>query len=103
MDLNVVKKNGQREKFNQDKMGRGVERAFEKRPSTTEEVDDLLSKIEARIRRTAKDKDIKSSKIGEIIMAELKKIDKVAYIRFASVYREFADLDDFKEEIKGLR
>jgi transcriptional repressor NrdR len=103
LDLNVVKKDGNREKFNLNKISEGVEKALEKRPITTERIDDLISKIEARIRRNAKDRDIGSSKIGEIIMAELKKVDKVAYIRFASVYREFADIDDFKQEIRGLK
>ena len=103
LDLNVVKKKGAREKFDRDKLKRGVEKAFEKRDFNGEEVDKIVSDIEARIHRIAKDKDIKSSKIGEIVMDKLKKVDKVAYIRFASVYREFADIDDFKKELKELK
>ncbi len=103
MDLHVIKKDGHREKFDADKVARGVEKAFEKRPQSSEEVERLVQNIEARIRRSIKGKDIRSSKIGEITMAEIKKVDKIAYVRFASVYREFADLDDFKSEIRGLK
>jgi len=102
LDLNVVKKDGKREKFLRDKVKKGVEKAFEKRPFTSEQINDILNEIEAKINRTAKDKEIKSSQIGEIVMAKLKKYDKIAYIRFASVYREFADLDDFKTELNSL-
>jgi len=102
-DLVVVKKDGRREKFNREKLKTGIEKAFEKRPISTEKIDQLTSDIEARVYRVAKGKEIKSSKIGEIVMSKLKKIDKVAYIRFASVYREFADLDDFKQELKELK
>ncbi len=103
LDLNVLKKNGQRTKFDEAKIRKGIERALEKRPVTTEQIEKLLQKIEAKIRNVAKDKDIQTSRIGTIIMAELKRLDKVAYIRFASVYREFADIDDFKEELKKLK
>ena len=103
LDLSVVKKEGVRQKFDREKLKAGIEKAFEKRDLSGEEVDKIVSDIEARIYRLAKDKDIKASKIGEIVMAKLKKVDKVAYIRFASVYREFADLDDFKKEIKELK
>jgi transcriptional repressor NrdR len=81
----------------------GIEKNLTKRPFTSEQIDKFVSNVEARIYRVAKDKDIQSSKIGEIVMNELKKVDKVAYIRFAAVYREFADLDDFKEELKNLK
>ncbi len=102
LDLAVIKKDGSREKFNRDKLFKGIEKNLEKRPFTSEEVEEIVSDIEARIYRAAKDKDIKSSKIGQIVMERLKRIDKVAYIRFAAVYREFADLDDFKDEIKKV-
>jgi len=101
-DLRVIKKNGDREAFDRDKLKKGILRAFEKRPSDTEKIDEIVDEVEAKINRLAKGKEIKSSKIGEIVMAKLKKEDKIAYIRFASVYREFADLDDFKNELKGL-
>lgn len=103
LDLNVLKKDGKREKFDIDKVRKGVEKSLEKRPVTSEQIEELLQLIEAKIRNVAKDKDISTSKVGEVIMTQLKKVDKVAYIRFASVYREFADLDDFKEEIKKLK
>ena len=88
---------------NRDKLKKGILKALEKRPFSGEEIDKVVSDIEARVYRIAKDKDIVSSKIGEIIMDKLKKIDKVAYIRFASVYRDFADIDDFKKELKELK
>lgn len=103
LDLHVVKKDGRRESFDVEKLKRGVERAFEKRSLSGEEIEKILADIEAKIYRLAKGKDINASKIGEVVMNKLKKVDKVAYIRFASVYREFADLDDFKEELRGLK
>ena len=103
IDLSVVKKDGRREKFNREKIKHGLLKAFQKRPLTEEQVDDVASEIEAKIYRTAKDKDITSEKIGEIIMDKLKKIDQIAYLRFASVYKEFADIDDFKKELQDLK
>jgi transcriptional repressor NrdR len=102
LDLSVIKKDGKRQKFNRDKLREGIANNLEKRPFTSEEIDEIVDDIEARIYRLAKDKDIKSSKIGEIVMTKLKKVDKVAYIRFAAVYRDFADLDEFREEIRKL-
>ena len=101
-DLIVVKKDGKRERFNRDKLKAGIEKAFEKRDFSAEKIDKIVSDVEARIHRKVKGKEIKSSKIGEIVMSKLKKVDKVAYIRFASVYREFGDLGDFKQELKDL-
>jgi transcriptional repressor NrdR len=103
VDLNVVKKDGRREKFSREKLRRGVEKAFEKRPFTSEQIQDIITEIESKIFKSSKDKEIKSSQIGEIVMNKIKKYDKIAYIRFASVYREFADLEDFKKEIKELK
>lgn len=103
MDLNVIKKDSRREKFSRDKIFKGVSKSLEKRPFTSEQIEEIVDDIEARIYRIAKDKDIKSSKIGEIIMAKLEKVDKVAYIRFASVYREFKSLEEFKRELKKLK
>jgi len=103
IDLNVVKKDGRREKFNREKIKRGIEKALQKRPFTEEQIEELTSEIEARVYRTAKDKDIKSGKIGEIIMNKLKKLDQMAYIRFVSVYKEFETISDLKKEIGELK
>ncbi len=103
LDLSVIKKDGRRQKFSRDKLMEGIVNNLEKRPISSEKIDRLVDTIEARVYRTAKDKDISSSKVGDIVMAELKKVDKVAYIRFAAVYRDFADIDDFKKEIGKLK
>ena len=103
LELKVLKKDGKREAFESNKLRRGVEIALEKRPLSDEEIDDMIEEIEAKINQTTKGKEIKSEKIGEIVMSKLKKVDKIAYIRFASVYRDFADLDDFKKEMRGLK
>jgi len=103
LELNVIKKDGKREKFNREKLRRGVERAFEKRPISSDNIDKFLDDIEAKIYRTAKRKEIKTSKIGQIVIDKLKRIDKIAYIRFASVYQEFNDVNEFKEGLKKLK
>ena len=103
LDLSVIKKDGRREKFNRDKLFRGISKNLEKRPFTTEQIEELVNCVEARVYRIAKDKDIKSSRIGEMVMDKLRKVDKVAYIRFAAVYRDFADIDEFKDELKKLK
>lgn len=103
LDLNVIKKDGKRESFSREKLFRGLIKSLEKRPLTGEEIERLVDDIVARVYRTAKDKDISSSRVGDIVMAELKKVDKVAYIRFAAVYRDFADIDEFREEIRKLK
>ena len=103
LDLSVIKKDGRRQKFSRDKLMGGIVNNLEKRPISSEKIDRVVDNIEARIYRTAKDKDIPSSKIGDIVMAELKKVDKVAYIRFAAVYRDFADIDEFRDEIRKLK
>ncbi len=101
--LGVIKKDGKREKFSRNKLFNGILKSLEKRSFTGEDIDEIVDDIEARIYRIAKDRDIKSSRIGEIIMNKLKKIDKVAYIRFAAVYRDFADIDEFRNELKKLK
>ena len=102
LDLNVIKKDGRRVKFSRDKLFEGIEKNLQKRPFTTEQIEEIVNDVEAQIYRLAKDKDIPSSKIGDIVMKKLKKIDKVAYIRFAAVYRDFADIEEFQEAIKKL-
>lgn len=100
-ELYVIKKDGKREKFSREKLSNGIHRAFEKRPVSKEKIDNMINEIEEIIRKRGK-KEVKSSLIGEIVMKKLKKVDNIAYIRFASVYRDFQDIKDFKKEIKGL-
>ena len=103
LELKVVKKDGRREDYNREKLKNGLQKAFQKRMLNSEGMEELIDEVEAKIFRTAKDKEISSEKIGHIVMDKLKKVDKIAYIRFASVYREFADLEDFKNELKSLK
>jgi len=98
--LRVIKKDGRREDFDRAKLNRGIMRACEKRPITGETIENMITTIEEKLRK--KGNEVTSSLIGEFVARELKKIDKVAYIRFASVYHEFTDISDFKKEIKGL-
>ncbi|MDP2628289.1 MAG: transcriptional regulator NrdR [Nanoarchaeota archaeon] len=100
-DFYVAKKDGRREKFDINKLKQGIERALEKRPVSKEKIDRMINQIEENLRKRGK--EVKSSFIGELVMRNLKKIDNVAYIRFASVYENFQDIKDFKKEIKGLR
>ena len=100
-DLRIIKKDGTREAFDHDKIKRGLIKACEKRPVSLEKIEDAVHDIENKLRSSNK-KEISSKIIGEMIMKALKKLDEVAYIRFASVYREFKDINDFKKEIKGL-
>ena len=97
----VAKKDGRREKFERNKIRKGILKALEKRPVSTEKVDEMIEKIEDNIRRTGKE-EIDSSIIGEYVMDALKKIDHVAYIRFASVYRSFTDVSSFEKEVRNL-
>ena len=101
INLKVIKKDGRREDFNREKIKRGIIKACEKRPVGGEKIDRMLANIEDKIRKMGK--EVKTSVIGELVSKELKKADKVAYIRFASVYRDFADINDFKNEIKELK
>ena len=101
LGLVVVKKDGRRENFDIEKIKRGIVKACEKRPISYEQIDDLINSIEAELRKL-KTKEVSSSLIGEKIVAKLKKLDKIAYIRFASIYRSFADITDFEKELKEL-
>ena len=100
-DIYVIKKDKRREKFSREKLENGIHRAFEKRPVENEKIRKMINEIEEQIRKKGK-KEIKSSEIGELVMKKIKKIDNVAYIRFASVYRDFQDINDFKREMRGL-
>lgn len=100
VELKVLKKNGQKEIFDRNKVLMGIAKACEKRPVDKERIEKMVNNIENRMRR--KGSIVKTGFIGELVSNELKKVDKVAYIRFASVYRDFADISDFKKEIRGL-
>ncbi len=97
----VIKKDGSREPFDLKKILRGLEKACEKRPVGVETKEALVTKIEKKLQESG-EKEIPSSWIGEEIMDGLRGIDEVAYVRFASVYRQFKDITEFMEEIKGL-
>ncbi|MEW6142934.1 MAG: transcriptional regulator NrdR [Chloroflexota bacterium] len=97
----VVKKDGRREEFNRDKLLTGIRKACEKRPLPTGVIDKLVDGIETDIFRLGK-AEVPSSVIGDIVMQKLKELDYIAYIRFASVYREFADISELKEEVDTL-
>ncbi len=100
-DIYVIKKDNRREKFSREKLENGIHRAFEKRPVEKNKIDKMINEIEEQIRKRGK-KEINSSEIGELVMKKIKKIDNVAYIRFASVYRDFQDINDFKREMREL-
>ncbi len=100
INLTVIKKNGAREDFDRSKLKRGIMMACQKRPVSPEKIDKMLINVEDKVRKMGR--EVKTNVIGELVSRELKKVDKVAYIRFASIYRDFADLEDFKNEIKGL-
>ena len=99
-ELRVIKKDGKIESYDREKIKRGIMKACEKRPVNSEQIDKMIINIEEKLRK--KGKEVSSSLIGDIVSKEIKKIDKVAYIRFASVYKDFTELDDFKKEIKDL-
>ena len=98
----IVKSDGERQPFNGVKLKGGMLRALEKRPLSVEEIDSVFGKILKEI-RTRGVREIKSIEIGEIMMNALKDVDSVAYVRFASVYRDFQDIKDFSEEINSLK
>ncbi|HSC80021.1 MAG TPA: transcriptional regulator NrdR [Chitinolyticbacter sp.] len=97
----VVKTNGQRVDFDREKIRTSFHRALHKRPVPTQLVDEAIARIIQKV-LTVGDREIMSRQVGEMVMNELAKLDKVAYIRFASVYRSFSDLDDFRDVIKEV-
>lgn len=101
LDLSVIKRDGSREAYNREKIIQGLHKALEKRPYTSEAFQSLIHSIERDIQKKRK-REIKTSEIGEIVMNRLKSFDKIAYIRFASVYRSFEDVETFKKELEGL-
>lgn len=97
----VVKKDGRREPFDRMKIRNGLIKALEKRPISIDEIDSVVDQVE-RSCQESMGKEIPSSMIGEKVMEELQKLDAVAYVRFASVYRQFRDVNDFLDELKDL-
>lgn len=97
----VIKKDNRREPFDRNKILRGLEKACEKRPISVESREDLVKKIEKSL-QSINEKEVSSSFIGEQIMKGLKEIDEIAYVRFASVYRQFKDINEFIQEIKDI-
>ena len=97
----IIKRDQTREPFNEDKLTSGLARALEKRPVSIQDIDKAISKIKSELRATG-EREVSSELIGELIMNALKKLDKVAYVRFASVYRSFEDVKEFGEEIAKL-
>lgn len=98
----IVKSNGNRERYDQDKLARGLERALEKRPVDSGQIEEILHRIKHNL-LTHGDREIPAREIGELVMNELRDVDQVAYVRFASVYRSFQDVDAFSDEIKRLQ
>lgn len=97
----VVKKDGRREPFDRQKILNGLLKATQKRPVSLAELEKMVDEIEARVLEKV-EREITSQEIGELVMERLHEIDEVAYVRFASVYRQFKDVSDFVEEVRGL-
>lgn len=97
----VIKSDGRREQFTEDKLRSGIERALEKRPVPMEQVEIAIARIKHKLRSLG-DREVKSRKVGDWVMEELKAVDQVAYLRFASVYQSFADVRAFLDEIEKL-
>ena len=98
----LIKSDGSRDEFNEAKLRAGIDRALEKRPVSTEQRDELLSRLIRRM-QAWEERECPSEQLGQWVMDELRKTDEVAYVRFASVYRRFEDVDAFREEIDKLR
>lgn len=101
IEFMVVKKDGTRQAFDKTKVKRGIIKACEKRNVSVEQIDEMVKNIEQKL-VSLMQKEVPSDYIGELIMEALKEVDEVAYVRFASVYREFKDVDTFMEELKKL-
>jgi len=99
--LMVVKKDGSREEFSREKLLRGLVRACEKRPVSVERLEQIVDDVERELRRTAST-EIESRTIGELVMSHLYEVDEISYVRFASVYRQFKDIDMFMKELTAL-
>jgi transcriptional repressor NrdR len=97
----VVKKDGRREPYDREKLISGLQKAVEKRPVSMDQLEALVAEVEARVLERG-EKEVSSSLLGEEVMRRLRALDQVAYVRFASVYRSFRDIEEFMDELKGL-
>lgn len=102
LDLTVLKRDGSREPYAREKLERGIRRAFEKREHTDQTYRKIIANVEQEIQKKAVSGEVTSNSIGEMVMKAIRKIDKVAYIRFASVYRQFEDIEEFKQALQKL-
>lgn len=101
VNLVVIKKDGKREQFDRDKLKRGIMRSTEKTSVTLDDIERIVTEIEREL-RGADSVEIDSKKVGQLVATRLKTIDKVAYIRFSSVFKRFVDIEDFEKEVKKL-
>lgn len=99
--LVVIKKDGRREQFDRDKLRAGIARSSEKTKVTADDIEKIVTEVEREL-RNADSTEVESKKIGQLVAGRLKKIDKVAYIRFSSVFKRFVDIEDFEKEVKKL-
>ena len=97
----VIKRNGMRETFNRDKVLNGILRACENRPVTLKEIDNLIDDVESKLYNML-EREVSSERIGEMVMERLQKLDDIAYVRFASVYRQFKDINSFMDELAKM-
>ena len=97
----LIKQDGHRQPFDEDKLRAGMQRTLEKRPVSVEKLEEAIARIKHKLRATG-EREVPSLKVGELVMNELHKLDEVAYIRFASVYRRFQDLKEFRAEIERI-
>jgi len=101
VNLLVVKRDGRREEFDRDKLFEGILKACTKRPVSSQTIEDIVARIEMQLYALGR-AEVSYRAIGEMVMDELRELDEVAYVRFASVYRHFTDLKDMKQEVDGL-
>lgn len=100
--LLVIKKNGERELFDRSKLANGIYQAFQKRPVSADQIEGIITSIEQELKSVG-EHEVASNKIGELVMDKLRENDDVAYVRFASVYRSFADIKSFEAELNRLK
>lgn len=102
LDLTVLKKDGRREQFDREKLRRGITKATWKRPVNLAQIEELIETVEQKL-RSKETTEVKSWEIGNLVINKLKRLDAMAYLLFASVYRDFQDLEDFETEVKKLK